>query len=217
MAAKAEAAISRIVERHGGTSEMKWAKAKKHNLPMYKEVASLYGRLLERNVVKFHSLVVDMEDPFRRHYNGGDKEIGFSKLLFTLLFSIARKYRPYKLFYGYLDDRTTSHTPENLRRMLNNKAASELNLNYGPFRRLHFRKSESSRLIQATDIAAGAIACAWNQHYLRPNAAAHKREMMEHVAASVRVPSLAVQTPMHRADFGIWALKPDPKKRVLRA
>jgi hypothetical protein len=82
---------------------------------------------------------------------------------------------------------------------------------------MHFRKSEESRLIQMTDVVAGAIAYQTNKHGAAVDAATYKVAMAEHAAASAGVPSLAVPTPYSQSGFSIWHLQADPRKRVLGA
>ena len=138
-------------------------------------------------------------------------------MVFTLMFKFARIYRSNSLFNAYLDDRTTQHTPERMRPMLNAKARRELHIMREPFRRMHFRKSEESRLIQMTDVIAGAIAYQTNKHGTAVDAAAHKIKMAEHVATCAGVPSLAIPTSYSLNGFSIWHLQRDPRKRILRA
>lgn len=205
-----------MVTRHGGSSELKWTKIKKHNTRLYNEAIDGYFKAVRKGYLKYYCIVVDMSDRFRRHYNEGDSEIGFNKLLFTLLFKFVRLYRPYKVFEVYLDHRTTRHKPDDLRAMLNARAAREYNADYAPFRRLQFRHSETSRIIQMTDVVSGAIAYATNKHAARIAAADYKVAMAEHVARCAGVPSLAIPTPFSDRGFDIWHLVPDPRKRVLR-
>ena len=97
----------------------------------------------------YYSLVVDNSKMDHKRFNDGDKEIGFNKMLFRLLFQFARKYRSQPIFYAYLDHRATVHTPDRMRLMLNGRARKVLNVTHNPFRVCQFRNSEDVRLIQA--------------------------------------------------------------------
>lgn len=142
-----------------------------------------------------------------RLYNEGDKELGFNKMLFQLLYSLARKYKSRPRFYAYLDYRTTKHTPERLRDMLNRKAARDLRVTHNPFRVCQFRQSHEVRLIQATDILTGAIAFKLNQHDVVVGAAVQKVELMNHITSEMNLRSLAYSTTYAQREMSnvdIW-------------
>jgi Protein of unknown function (DUF3800) len=150
--------------------------------------------------------VVDTLQVDHAKYNEGDPELGFSKFLYTLLFKFARIYQTDYRFYVFLDERTTKHTPELLQTILNARARRQNVRDFDPYRTVEFVKSEKSRLIQLTDVITGAIAYDTNMHHLAPNAAAHKIEMVRHVAECVGVRRLALSTPVAGKGFDIWHL-----------
>lgn len=107
-------------------------------------------------------------------------------------------------FTCILTKRTTRHTPEPMKLMLNQRANREHPRGYDPYRLVTFVNSKDSRLIQLTDIITGAIAHETNQHHLAVNAAPHRIEMMRHIARCAHVPTLAVRTQPTRSGFDIW-------------
>jgi Protein of unknown function (DUF3800) len=208
------ATIEHIIKPHGGTSELKW---ERRNLPMYKAVASGFGQMIERGYLHYYALVVDTHQVDHEKYNEGDPELGFSKFLFTLLFKFARVYQTDYRFYVFLDERTTKHTPELLRTILNARARRQNIRDFDPYRTVEFVKSEKSRLIQLTDVITGAIAYETNMHHVAPGAASYKIEMMRHVTACVHARRLAIPTPVAGKGFDIWHLDlAITKKRPLR-
>lgn len=61
--------IEEIVDRHGGTSEMKWTKVKRHNLSLYKEVSSAFFKARAKNMAQFFAIVVDNSAMDHKLYN----------------------------------------------------------------------------------------------------------------------------------------------------
>lgn len=199
--------LDSIVEKGRPTSELKWQKVKRHNLALYKEVVAATLKACASQYACYYAIVVDNSAMNNRLYNEGDKEIGFNKMLFQLMFKLARVYRNQPRFYVHLDYRTTKHTPERLREMLNAKARKDLRVTHEPYRTCHFRQSHEVRLIQAADIITGAIGYRLNQHDLAVDAAAHKVELMKYVAELAGVRTLCRQTPFRHADkkgFDVW-------------
>jgi hypothetical protein len=217
LAERIELAVEDTITPYGGTSELKWSKVKRKNLPMYTDVSRLFFSLNKLQMLHYYCLVIDNSKMDHETYNEGDKEIGFNKMIFTLLYKFARTYRSNSLFYVYLDDRTTAHTPENMRRMLNARVDRDLRLGYQPYRVCQFRKSHESRLIQITDIITGAIAYATNRHDLKSTAASHKITLVETITKLSGRPALSIPTPYGSAGFDIWHIDFSRRKRVPRA
>jgi hypothetical protein len=204
VAPRIAATIEHIIKPHGGTSELKWEKVKRRNLPMYKAVADGFGQMVTGSFLHYYALVVDTTKVDHKKYNEGDAELGFSKFLFTLLFKFARVYRPEYRFHVFLDERTTKHTPDLLRTILNARARRQQIRDFDPYRTVEFAKSENSRIIQLTDLVTGAIASATNMHHLAPTASKHKTEMMHYMVKCCGVRSLAIPTPVPGKGFDIW-------------
>lgn len=139
-----------------------------------------------------------------RLYNEGDKEIGFNKMLFQLLYKLVREYRSRPRFYAFLDERTTKHTPDRLRTMLNAKAARDLKIVHNPYRVCRFRKSHDVRLIQLADVLTGAIGYKVNGQETRADAARCKLDLLDHITSAAGVSSLAKPTQWPANGFDIW-------------
>ena len=178
---------------------------------MYQALVTAYFQMLEAGFLHYYCLVVDNQEVDHKKYSGGDRDLGFTKFMFTLLYKFARVYKSQILFYAFLDDRTTKHTPDGLKRTLNARVRRDAPRGYNPYRLVTFVKSEKSRLIQATDVITGAIAYETNAHHLATGAARHKIETMRHVARCAGVPSLALPTRYDGEGFDIWHL--DLKRR----
>lgn len=183
---------------------------------MYEAAVDAYFTDLSRNLLQFYALVVDTHKADHKTYNDGDKEIGFSKYLFTLLYKFARIWPPDRRFYVFLDDRTTKHTPDATRRMLNARARKERGVSYDIYRNVQFCPSHESRLIQMTDVMTGAIAFETNGHHVAPGAATHKIKIMKLITAGARLRTLAKPSPYGHGGFDIWHLdfsKAKPRRK----
>ncbi|MDB5602859.1 MAG: hypothetical protein JWN71_4903, partial [Xanthobacteraceae bacterium] len=142
IAPRIEATIEQIIKPHGGTSELKWEKVKRRNLPMYQAVADGFGQMITGGYLHYYAIVVDTSKINDKKYNEGDADLGFSKYLYTLLFKFARVYRPDYRFFVFLDERTTKHTPELLRTILNTRARRQKVRDFDPYRTVEFIDSK---------------------------------------------------------------------------
>lgn len=185
--------------------EVKWTKVSAGKLETYRAVVDAFFELSEQNVAHFHSVIIDTSRFDHHRFNQGDREIGFSKMVFQLLYKHARLY-PERL-YAYLDSRTTQQSLEDLRLMLNRRAANKLGRSEFPFRRVVFRNSKESDVIQLNDVLLGAVAWAKNGHSLRPDASAAKSDLAEHILRRAGIVSLDTDTPFGRNRFTVWNFK----------
>ncbi|HZW15432.1 MAG TPA: DUF3800 domain-containing protein [Brevundimonas sp.] len=199
--------LDTIVAKGRPTTELKWQKVKKHNVDIYCDVAAAVLTACHKGYASYYAIVVDNSTMNHRLYNEGDKEIGFNKMLFQILYKLIRIYRSRPLFYAHLDYRTTKHTPERLKTMLNAKASRDLRIRHNPFRTCQFRQSHDVRLIQAVDVITGAIAYRTNQHDMAPDAAAAKVKVMRHITDKLGLRTLGRPTPSGfyvKRKFDIW-------------
>ena len=205
--------ISLVAAAHGGTSELKWAKVKKHNFRMYAAVMEEFFAALHKGYVQYYALVVDNSQMNHKLYNEGDKEIGFSKMLFQLLWKFIRIFRSRPRFFAFLDDRTTQHTPQKLRRMLNQKAANDLNITHNPYRYCEFHDSKSEVLIQVADVITGAIGYRRNRKNILTVASRPKIEMVSLITKLAKVDDLANPTRKADQSFDIWHIDFEARAR----
>lgn len=204
LAEHAQGSFDTLIDQFGGSSELKWTKCKRLNLPLYKEITSAYFKCIQSGHFKYQALVIDNSKMDHKTYNEGDKEIGFNKMLFFLLYSFVRKFRNRPRFYAFLDERTTKHSPDRLRRMLNARALRDHQITHNPYRLCQFRDSKALRMIQITDIITGAIAFQTNHKQHAIGTAQHKIELANHIMNESGQPTLALPTPTRELDFGIW-------------
>ncbi len=215
MAPRIASTINHIMRSHGAeTSELKWGKFTRKSAAMYAHIYQSIWQMIDANYLQFNCLVVDTSKVNHRQYNDGDRDLGFTKFLFTILYKYARTRGHDNRFCVFLDDRTTKHTPDKLKETLNARFRKDSGINYSPYRIVEFANSRKSRLIQLADLLSGLIAYDTNMHYLALDAAAHKRDFLPEARGLFRVPSFAVPTPLPRGDgFDIWHLDFDAKHR----
>ena len=213
MAPRIAATLNHILGENAG-SELKWGKITRQRAALYQQVYAAIWQLIEKNYLHFYALVVDTTRVDHRQYNDGDRDLGFTKFLFTLLFKFVRIHSRNSRFYVFLDDRTTQHTPDKLKVTLNAKCRKVIHRDFPPYRTVEFVDSKNSRLVQIADLMSGLIAYDTNMHYTKVGAAKHKADIMIETRKLFHVPSFSVPTPYDRADgFDIWHLDFDAKAR----
>jgi hypothetical protein len=139
------------------SGEMKWAKISVAKLAAYKRVVDLFFDFNRTGSPHFHSLVVDTTLQDHKLYNQGSRELGFNKEIYQIAMKFGRLYKRHN-FHVYLDYRSTSHKSEELRLILNRGTIKRGDIRDWPYRRVQFRNSKGTDLIQLSDVLVGAIA-----------------------------------------------------------
>ena len=184
--------------------EMKWGKVSKGKLSAYKRVVDYFFSDVLRAGVHFHSLVVDTTKLDHARFNSGSREIGFNKEVFQLAQKFTRLY-PCRLNI-YPDQRETTQKPDDLRLMLNRYINQRIPQRDWPFRRVQFRDSKKTPLLQLADTLSGAIAFRLNGHDLKPDASPAKLELSEHILRRGNVRNIFQDTSIS-GRFTIWHRK----------
>lgn len=216
---EAEAELEAIVvaERLAG-SEMKWTTVNKRKLPACQAMIEHYFRSLVIRGATFHALVVDSWALDHRSYNGGDGELGFNKFIYTLLLHKIGKPngRDHKIIVD-LDARTAARIPQELQDCLNNGLKRDLgSAHYPVFKRVAFRDSKSTRLLQLSDILTGCVAWHKNDHDARPEASVWKAGLANHVASGLNLRRLGACSPRGEVRLNVWNLNLRPRGRGAR-
>lgn len=208
-----EAKLQHVRERNLRIDqEIKWGKASKSRTVDYLEFLQTTIGALHMDSPAYYAIVIDTSDLDHRRYNGGDREIGFSKFVYQLLMKCARLYCASGATIDcFLDQRVTRQTLTELRTILNNGAAKKFGSR--PFKRVEYRDSKDSNLIQTVDLFTGAIAYNWNGAHLIEGASQARVEIAEWIAAQMRFKSLNVQTVGGRCRFSIWKFAASPRAR----
>lgn len=212
-----DAALEAVRTNHRIDREMKWSKVSKQMLDAYTEFLTVGLSGLREETPGFYAIVIDATELDHARYNGGDREIGFSKFIYQLLMKCARLFgRGGAGIDCFLDDRTTRQTLDEFRTILNNGARSKLGVR--PFRRVEFRDSKQSNLIQFVDLMTGAIAYHWNKRHLAQDASPPRIWLANHLAEKLGLKSLGAATVGAGAEaFSIWKFQTSPRGAPRRA
>jgi hypothetical protein len=177
--------------------EMKWTKVSRGKLVAYRRVIDAFFD----NDADFHSLVVETRRQDHAAFNQGSHEVGFNKEVFQLAMKFSRLY--HGRFHIYPDQRTTTQKLEDLRFMLNRKIMQREPKRDWPFRRVQFRDSAATPVLQVTDILSGAIAYKLNLNDKAKDASPAKIDLSDYICTRARVANVFRDTAV-RGKFTIW-------------
>lgn len=151
----------------------------------------------------FHSNVVDTSQLRHRVFNAGDREIGFNKEIYQLVLKCGRLY-PRSVFHVFPDRRSTAHSTEELRTIINHGMHKKLGRSRDwPVRKLHYSDWEQRPLLQIADLFAGAIAYHCNGHGQREGASQARIQLASQIFELARVRSPMQDTAI-QGKFTIW-------------
>jgi hypothetical protein len=186
--------------------ELHWTELKNHNLPLYKEVGV---KLVNCTQVKptrmrFNALIVETSNIDRTLDDSANREVILSKFMFGLIFQMASNFGVFNKYRVFID---SPHGREEndiaLQAMLNNRAFSRTGKRTNPFKLVRYVRSENSRLIQAVDLMAGAVAYETNSLHLAANSAKHRLALWRAMLDSSGYESFAAPTRARKNRFQI--------------
>ncbi len=134
------AKINETISSHAGNepTELKWTKIKKHNLSLYKDVAADCFEFMDAKMLHYRCLVIDGSKANHRVFSDGDKELGFVKFEFWLLYSFVQKFGDGVDYCAFIDERNTRFEPETTQCILNNKAKTDFSRRRDPFKSVKY-------------------------------------------------------------------------------
>jgi hypothetical protein len=183
--------------------EMKWTKVSRSKLSAYVRVVDAFFAHTS-GTLDFHSVVIDTTKQKHRVYNQGSREAGFNKEVYQLTMKFGRLYRA--LFHVYPDYRETNQRPSDLRLMLNQGIRLKGDKRDWPFRRLQFRDSKKTLMLQLADVFAGALAYHLNGHKDALDASPAKIELSAYILRKARIVNVFNDTAV-RGKFTVWHRK----------
>jgi hypothetical protein len=190
---------------HLANNEVKWSKCSKGVLQYYKDFADVFFGAAERDLVSFTSLWVNKSTFNHRTYNAGSPDIGFNKMVYQLLLhKVGKVWGDSYRITVKLDHRSTKHDPNDLSGMLNHDLRRK-GIETFPFKRIEFRDSKKSELIQLNDLLIGALGC---HHNPMEGRAVHKLELAKHILTQARQ-TCAPKTiyGWHATTFKVWEFR----------
>lgn len=200
-------ALVQVREKHALRNEIKWTRVSNNKFDAYKDFIDLFFDLKDQNRIHFHSIIVNMHKVNNRKFNEGDREIFMRKMTYQLLIKIGRHYQSEANLNVYLDHRETKHPISNLQNVLNAGIARRWAVGGRPFKRVVYRDSKTSDLIQLNDILIGAVAHRKNRRYEEPGASQAKVNLAQHIISRLNIRDLCDDTPARERRFTIWNIK----------
>jgi hypothetical protein len=190
---------SRLPELPSG--EMKWAKVSRSKLPAYKRYIDVFFECEHADAMDFHSLVVLTAKQDHARFNKGSRDIGFNKELFQLAMKFGRLYA--NRFHIYPDERTTTQKTDDLRLMLNRATNNREPSRDWPYRRVQFRDSAKTPILQLADIFSGALAYCLNGHDKTQGASPAKQELCSYIRDRAKIRDVLRDTSV-KGKFTVW-------------
>lgn len=189
--------------QHGLSRELKWGKVSGSMLRAYSAFVQATLEELSAASPGYYCVVIDTQQLDHGRFNGGDREIGFSKFVYQIVSKCAYLFRfNGAVFDVFMDDRTTRQTLTEFKNILN--AGMNKKAGVRPFRRVEYRDSKQCNLIQVVDLFTGAVAYQWNERHLAADASKARVALAEAICAGAALPSLARDTSFRRDSFSIW-------------
>ena len=138
--------------------------------------------------LKFRCVVVNSRQSDHKKYNKSDPALGLEKYIFLHLMTYARDVpKGDPSLYVYLDKRSSRYTGETQKIVLNRRDRLEHGRKTEIFKLVKDVESDESRLVQAADVLAGAVAWVWNKRY-DEEPGKHKATLARHIASKAQIP-----------------------------
>jgi hypothetical protein len=209
-----DAKLQHVKEQWRAGNELKWGKVSRTKLDVYEAFVTAGLSSLRRDAPGYYAIVVDTAALDHNRYNDGSSEIGFSKFIYQLLLKCARLFHFGSNLDCFLDDRTTRQSLDELRRILNNGASKAFRAR--PVRRVEYRDSKDTNIIQLVDLLTGAVAYHWNGNDKADGASPARVWLASHIARGAGMSRLDVGTAPGRDRFSVWKFAASPRSKSPR-
>lgn len=195
----------KLAARKAPTSELKWSKVNKHDMPLYEATCKYFFSLLEARHIHFHVVICDFLEYDHRTLNLGNRSTSVSKTYYQLLLHRCCKLYGDKAFVHVRPDAgdCTSCLPQ-FQPGLNSDAAKRFGLSTNPIRSINLVESSMHAIMQMNDIILGAMLSHRNGRHLEANASPHKTHLSDYVLSLSGLPSYAVNTSYGNNHFTVW-------------
>lgn len=205
--------------------ELKWQKVSDKYLHVYKDLADIFFKWIDQDIVRYCCMLIDTHDPLIKQHNNIGTE-GYFKLLYQLYFHNSKTPAIYKIFPDSISNPTVKVNLPMLDKCLDSGLKKKFLplLNPGEFvgnkgfvNNITPVDSHSSEFIQAVDVIMGAIGYLQNRLFDKPNAKKAKVELMRYIFEKITL-SGAIKVSGKKfyvaksTKFNIWLFKPSNKK-----
>jgi len=202
--------------KHNMRSELKWSKVKHQKLDEYKAFVDYFFALVNSDKIHFKSVIFDNHTVDHKKYSGGDKEKGFYKFYYQLLFNcFGRQYyssETNEKFIVHPDQRQSSYGLDELKTVLNNGMRKKFKTSDSPFISIEPVNSKNSEIVQINDIIIGAIGFVKNGYHLLSASNKGKVELSKYIESKAGLMDLGSNTRYGMNRFSVWNFNLQAKK-----
>jgi hypothetical protein len=210
--AKACQTLQEYRQNHNMHAELKWQRVSNQKEAEYRALVEYFFALNNINHMHFHSIVFDSHQWNHHRYNGGDGDVGLSKLYYQLLLhKFVKIYGAKGTLFVRLDHRNSQTPLEDIRRMLNATAARDHGIATEPVKQLVSEDSKKCDLLQLNDVILGAVCAARNGRHLVAGCRPAKRELARLVLEKSGLETFDVDSPRNVSRFTIWNMRGRPR------
>jgi hypothetical protein len=199
--------------RMGLKGEIKWTDTDRKNLDRYKTLARVYMALVDKGIIQFHSIVMDMEQVT---YDDVAQvpEMAYNRFFHQLLLHRYLKLYPRESKYRVLFDRRTSKIAwRPFQDAANFAARREVGLDHWPVRSIEYRESKCDILLQLNDLMLGAIGYLCNdKHIADKHNRAPKTKLAYYIRSLNGSYAFYYGTPPSNKTFTVWRIAFGGKK-----
>lgn len=150
---KVKKEVSRLRDFYNVYGEMKWNKVTPSKIDFYKDIINMF---FELDTIRFRCIVVDGTKVNLSKFHKSDKELGFYKFYYQLLYHWLNKNDYYSIFVDYTKNKEHNRLSE-LKSVLNNASLAIV-------KNLQAVESKQTTLIQIADLLIGAIGYKYNTY-----------------------------------------------------
>ncbi len=203
------AAIQAYREEQNMRAELKWSKISDQKQKQYEALIDYFFALNSTNTAHFYAVVFDSHQWNHVRYNGGDADMGLSKLYFQVaLQKFIKNCGNSGTCAICLDHRNSTTKLDDLKRMINSAAKRDFKMDHAPLKQLVSADSKSDDILQLNDVLLGAVTAVRNGKHLLPSGRASKREIAKIVLQKSGLETFERDSPRGIARFSIWNLRP---------
>jgi hypothetical protein len=198
----------------GVAKELKWRRVSAHMLDHYQSIAKSTFQHIHKKRIAFRSLVILKSSLDYKTHHGGDKELGYHKFMYQLLFHThCRLMSGGDTMTVFLDDHQTTYDLRDLRDVLNTALCAKRRFPSGAIKRVEAISSKSSDFMQINDILLGAVGFHCNDRVGAAGGCPAKTALAKAIATYAGLPDLKTKTPNGMTHFGVWPIEFKKKKR----
>jgi hypothetical protein len=196
-------------KKYGMHAELKWDKISPGKIEEYTALVAYFFAMNSTNHMHFHSICFDSHSWMHKKFNGGDADVGLSKLYYQLMVhKFVKIYGNSGSLYVRMDHRNSSTPLEDIRRMLNATAARDHGITNNPVKQLVSEDSKKCDLLQINDVILGAVCAARNGRHLIEGGNTAKKAIANLVLEKSGLATFEKNSAPSINRFTIWNMQP---------